>query len=57
MRSVVGGRTTDRATASTSEIACFETEALSSPTNIKRLMDARLPHPRSGRKKRGRLGF
>jgi Transposase DDE domain group 1 len=39
MRAVVGGRAKDHTAASTSEIARFETEALSSPTNLKRLMD------------------
>ncbi len=39
MRTVVGGRAKDHTAASTSEIARFETEALSSPTNLKRLMD------------------
>jgi hypothetical protein len=39
MRTVVGGRAMDHTAASTSEIARFETEALSSPTNLKRLMD------------------
>jgi Transposase DDE domain group 1 len=39
MRTVVGGRAKDHTAASTSEIARFETEALSSPTNFKRLMD------------------
>jgi hypothetical protein len=39
MRAVVGGRARDHTAASTSEIARFETEALSSPTNLKRLMD------------------
>jgi hypothetical protein len=39
MRSVVGGRGMDHTAASTSEIARFETEALSFPTNLKRLMD------------------
>jgi hypothetical protein len=39
MRTVVGGRASDHAAASTSEIARFETETLSSPTNLKRLMD------------------
>jgi len=39
MRSVVGGRAMDHTAASTSEIARFETEALSSPTNLKRLME------------------
>src|SRR6516165_7273183 len=39
MRSVVGGRAKDHTAASTSEIARFETEALSSPTNLKQLMD------------------
>ena len=39
MRSVVGGRAKDHTAASTSEIARFETETLSSPTNLRRLMD------------------
>ena len=39
MRAVVGERARDHTAASTSEIARFETEALSSPTNVKRLMD------------------
>ena len=39
MRSVVGGRAKDHTAASTSEIARFETETLSSPTNLNRLMD------------------
>src|SRR5262245_56416761 len=39
MRTVVGGRAKDHTAASTSKIARFETEALSSPTNLKRLMD------------------
>ena len=39
MRTVVGGRAKDHTAASTSEIARFETEALASPTNLKRLMD------------------
>src|SRR3954467_12797400 len=39
MRTVVGGRARDQAAASTSEIARFETETLSSATNLKRLMD------------------
>ena len=39
MRAVVGGWAKDHTAASTSEIARFETETLSSPTNLKRLMD------------------
>ena len=39
MRTVVGGRARDHTAASTSEIARFETETLSAPTNLKRLMD------------------
>jgi Transposase DDE domain group 1 len=39
MRTVVGGRAKDHTAASTSEIGRFETETLSSPTNLKRLMD------------------
>src|SRR5512147_564180 len=39
MRTVVSGRARDHTAASTSEIARFETETLSSPTNLKRLMD------------------
>src|SRR3954467_6700511 len=39
MRTVVGGRARHHTAASTSEIARFETEILSSPTNLKRLMD------------------
>src|SRR5439155_4149979 len=39
MRTVVDGRARDHTAASTSEIARFETEALSSPTNLKRLTD------------------
>jgi Transposase DDE domain group 1 len=39
MRAVVGGRAKDHTAASTSEIARFETETLSSPTNLNRLMD------------------
>src|SRR5262245_50910265 len=39
MRIVVGGRARDHTAASTSEIARFETETLSSPTNLRRLMD------------------
>jgi hypothetical protein len=39
MRTVVGGRAKDHTAASTSEIARFETETLSSQTNLKRLMD------------------
>jgi hypothetical protein len=39
MRSAVGGRAMDHTAASTSEIARFETEALSSPTNLKWLME------------------
>src|SRR4051794_16923526 len=39
MHTVVGGRAKDHTAASTSEIARFETETLSSPTNLKRLMD------------------
>ena len=38
MRTVVGGRAKDHTAASTSEVARFETETLSSPTNLKRLM-------------------
>src|SRR5512143_3544334 len=38
MRSAVGGRAEDQTAASTSEIARSETEALSSPANLKRLM-------------------
>src|SRR5512147_1988609 len=38
-RTVVGGRAKDHTAASTSEIARFETETLSSRTNLKRLMD------------------
>jgi hypothetical protein len=36
---LVGGRARDHTAASTSEIARFETEALSSPTNLNRLLD------------------
>src|SRR5262249_22593986 len=39
MRTVVGGRAKDHTAASTSEVARFETESLSSPTNLQRLMD------------------
>jgi hypothetical protein len=39
MRAVVGGRARDHAAASTSEIARFETETLTTPTNLNRLMD------------------
>src|SRR5262245_1649049 len=39
MRTVVGGRAGDHTAASTSEIARFETETLSSPANLTRLMD------------------
>ena len=39
LRTVVGGRARDHTAASPSEIARFETETLSSPTNLKRLMD------------------
>src|SRR5512135_877586 len=39
MRAVVGGRARDHTAASTSEVARFETETLSSQTNLKRLMD------------------
>src|SRR3954453_5144510 len=39
MRTVVGGRARDHTAASTSEIARFETETVSSQTNLKRLMD------------------
>ena len=39
LRTVVGDRAKDHTAASTSEIDRFETEALSSPTNLKRLMD------------------
>jgi hypothetical protein len=39
MRTVVGGRARDHTAASTSEIGRFETETLSSPTDLKRLMD------------------
>src|SRR3954465_1685172 len=39
MRTVVGGRARDHTAASTSEIARFESETLTSRTNLKRLMD------------------
>ena len=39
LRTVVGGRARDHTAASPSEIARFETETLSSPINLKRLMD------------------
>ncbi|HMB05911.1 MAG TPA: IS1380 family transposase [Isosphaeraceae bacterium] len=39
MRAVVGGRARDHTAASTSEVARFETETLSSQTNLKGLMD------------------
>src|ERR687894_920962 len=39
LRTVVGGRARDHTAASTSEIARFETETLTSETNLKRLMD------------------
>jgi len=39
MRTVVGGRAKGHTAASTSEVARFETETLSSPTNLKRPMD------------------
>jgi hypothetical protein len=39
MRTIVGGRARDNTAASTSEVARFETETLSSPANLKRLMD------------------
>jgi hypothetical protein len=39
MRTVVGGRAKDHTAASTSEIARFGTETLSSRANLKRLMD------------------
>jgi hypothetical protein len=39
MRTVVGGRAKDRAAASTSEMARFETETLSTKKNFKYLMD------------------
>jgi hypothetical protein len=39
MRSVVGVRARDHTAASTSGIVRFETEALSPPTNLKRLID------------------
>ncbi len=60
MRTVVGGRARDHTAASTSEIARFETEALSSPANLKRLMDlsgrwARLAAPAGVEPGRGRL--
>jgi hypothetical protein len=38
MRTVVGGRSTDQAAASTSEMARFETEILSTQENLKHLM-------------------
>jgi hypothetical protein len=45
MRTVVGGRARDHTVASTSEVARFETETLSSQTNLKRLMDHKMsPH-------------
>ena len=39
MRIIVGGRAKDNTTASTSEMARFETEALSTTDNLKHLMD------------------
>src|SRR5512144_968483 len=39
MKTVVGGRARDNTAASTSEVARFETETLSSQTNLKGLMD------------------
>ena len=39
MRTVVGGRARDHAAASTSEIARFETETLTTRENLNRLMD------------------
>ena len=39
MRTIVGGRARDHTAASTSEIARFETETLTTPTNLSRLMD------------------
>jgi Transposase DDE domain group 1 len=39
MRNVVGGRAKDTTAASTSEMARFETETLSTKENLKRLMD------------------
>ena len=39
MRTVVGGRAKDQAAASTSEMARFETETLSTNENLKHLMD------------------
>jgi hypothetical protein len=39
LRTVVGGRAKDHTAASTSELARFETETLSSQTNLRRLMD------------------
>jgi hypothetical protein len=39
MRTIVGGQARDNTAASTSEVAGFETESLSSPANLKRLMD------------------
>src|SRR5437868_4483828 len=39
MRTLVGGRATDQAAASTSEMARFETETLSTKENLKLLID------------------
>src|SRR6516165_8632829 len=39
MKTIVGGRARDNTAASTSEVARFETESLSSSANLKRLMD------------------
>ena len=39
MRTVVGGRAKDNTAASTSEMARFETEMLSTKENLKHLMD------------------
>jgi hypothetical protein len=39
LRTVVGGRAREHTAASTSEVARFETECLSSQTNLKQLMD------------------
>jgi hypothetical protein len=39
MRTVVGGRAKDQSAASTSEIARFETETLSTKQNLKHLTD------------------
>src|SRR5512143_2898889 len=39
MRTVVGGRARDHTVASTSEVARFETETLTTPANLNRLMD------------------